>query len=226
MTQIRTLSQPQPRRPGELGVHSVDSFNFAVPDLKHAQKFYTDFGLDVREEGGAIGLYTFGHEHRWGRVSEGPSKKLSYISFGAYPEDFEGLRARLKQHDVQQLDAPAGFESNGVWFRDPDGTLVEIRVAEKSSPNEKAAQDNPSSPPGVQGSHPRSKSPVVRPRRLAHVLIFCTDISRTIRFYAAVLGLRLSDRSGEGRRVHARHPRQRPPHDGVREVGRPGGCTI
>ena len=198
MTQITSLHQPTPRRPGELGVHSVDHFNFVVPDLKVAQTFYTDFGLDVREEGNGLGLYTAGHDHRWGRVGEGGSKKLTYLSFGAFPEDFEGLRARLKQHGVAQLDPPDGFESNGVWFRDPDGTLIEIRVAEKSSPNEKAVQSNPSCPPGVQGSHPRSKAWQVRPRRLAHVLVFCSDISRAITFYHQVVGLRLSDRSGDG----------------------------
>ena len=197
MTQIRSFT-PQPRRPGELGVHSVDHFNFTVPDLKTAEKFYAGFGLDVREEGDGIGLYTYGLDHRWGRVTEGASKKLTYVSFGVYPEDLEGLRARLKQFDVKQLDAPAGFESNGVWFHDPDGTLVEMRVAEKSSPNEKAVQSNLSSPPGVQGSHPRSKSPVVRPRRLAHILLFSSDVSRSIDFYCRVVGLRLSDRSGDG----------------------------
>ena len=135
---------------------------------------------------------------RWGRIGEGPAKRLTYVSFGAYPEDLEGLAARLKQNGVPQLDSPDGFDSNGVWFRDPDGTLIEMRVAEKSSPNEKAVQSNPSSPPGVQGSHPRSKSPFVRPRRLAHILLFSSDVSRSIQFYSRVLGLRLSDRSGDG----------------------------
>ena len=197
MTQIKSFT-PQPRRAGELGVHSVDSFNFAVPDLKAAQSFYGNFGLDVREEDNTLGLYTFGHEHRWGRVHEGPAKKLSYVSFGVFAEDLEPLRARLKQNGVAQIDAPAGFESNGVWFRDSEGMLVEMRVAEKSSPNEKAVQHNPSSPPGVMGSHKRSQSPAVKPRRLAHVLMFTSDVSRSIDFYTRVVGLRLSDRSGEG----------------------------
>ena len=197
MTQIRSLA-PQPRRLGGLGVHSVDHFNFVAPDLKQAQKFYADFGLDVREEGDGLGLYTAGCDHRWGRVGEGAGKKLGYLSFGAYAEDLERLRARLRQFGVRQLDAPRGFESNGIWFRDPDGTLLEIRVAAKSSPNEKAAQSNASSPPGVQGSTPRSKAPFVRPRRLAHVLVFTADVSRGIRFYEDVVGLRLSDRSGDG----------------------------
>jgi catechol 2,3-dioxygenase len=43
----------------------------------------------------------------------------------------------------------------------------------------------------------RSKAHTVRPRRLAHVLLFVTDISRTINFYRDVLGLRLSDRSAD-----------------------------
>ena len=197
MTQITGFVGPT-RRPGALGVHSVDAFNLVVPDLKAAQDFYAAFGLDVREEGNGLGLYTAGHPHRWGRVSEGPAKRLSYLSFGAFEDDIERLRGRLQDHGVRQLDPPAGFESNGIWFRDPDGTLLEIRVAEKSSPNAKSVVFNPSSPPGVQGSHPRSKAPVVRPRRLAHILVFTSDVSRAVTFYERVVGLRLSDRSGEG----------------------------
>jgi catechol 2,3-dioxygenase len=190
--------QQQPRRPGELGVHSVDQFNFNVPDLKVAQKFYSDFGLDVRESGDGLDLYTTGHAHRWGSIGEGPSKKLSHVSLGAYAEDMEPLRTRMQREGVAQIDPPPGMESNGFWFRDPDGTLLEIRVAEKSSPNEKSTVSNPSSPPGVVGSCARSKAPFVQPRRLAHILLFTHDISRAISFYERVVGLRLSDRSGEG----------------------------
>ena len=197
MTQIAGFVPPT-RRPGELGVHSVDTFNLTVPDLKVAETFYGSFGLDVREEGQGLGLYTFGHPHRWGHVSEGPAKKLAYLSFGAFEDDFERLRARLQTNGVPQIDPPAGFESNGIWFRDPDGQLIEIRVAEKSSPNAKATVDNPSPPPGVQGASFRSQAPVVRPRRLSHVLVFATDISRSLRFYETIVGLRLSDRSGDG----------------------------
>lgn len=157
MTQIRSLSR-QPRRPGALGLHSVDHFNMIVPDLKVAQRFYGDFGLDVREEGNGLGLYTAGHGHRWGRVSEGSAKKPTYLSFGCYPEDTDRFRDRLRTFKVAQLDAPAGFDSNGFWFRDPDETPID-RVAEKSSPNEKSIVSNPSAPPGVIGSHARSKTP-------------------------------------------------------------------
>ena len=47
MTQIRSMSQPTLRRPGELGVHSLDHFNFVVPDVAQAEKFYGLFGLNT-----------------------------------------------------------------------------------------------------------------------------------------------------------------------------------
>ena len=36
------------RRPGVLGVHSVQRFVFSVPELDEAAAFYATFGLDVR----------------------------------------------------------------------------------------------------------------------------------------------------------------------------------
>ena len=38
----------------------------------------------------------------------------------------------------------------------------------------------------------------VTPRRLAHVLLFTRDVEKAVQFYTQALGLRLSDRSGEG----------------------------
>src|SRR5690242_3139515 len=95
MTQIRPLAQPVRRRPGELGVHSLDRFNFAVPELAAARNFYASFGLDVRERAGALDILTHGHAHRWGSVTEGPRKRLEFISFGAYDDDLPRFRERL-----------------------------------------------------------------------------------------------------------------------------------
>src|SRR3546814_6112959 len=69
------------RRVGVLGVHSIDHFAFEVPDLDEARKFYETFGLDVRDEAGGLGLYTFDHPHRWGLVTAGSAKRLRYLSF-------------------------------------------------------------------------------------------------------------------------------------------------
>jgi catechol 2,3-dioxygenase-like lactoylglutathione lyase family enzyme len=74
---------------------------------------------------------------------------------------------------------------------------VEIRVAEKSSPNAKSVFAAVSAPPGVPGAVARSKASITQPRRLAHILLFTVDVARAIEFYSKVLGLRLSD-SSEG----------------------------
>ena len=197
MTQIRSLAQPVNRRAGELGVHSLDRFNFSVPDLEAARTFYSNFGLDLHEGAGALNIHTHGHPHRWGSVVEGPKKKLQFISFGAFEDDLPRFRERLEALHISRIDPPPGAESNGLWFRDPDGTPIEIRVAEKCSPNEKSTIECISSPGGVAGAPSCSTKPGVRPRRLAHILVFTRDIPQAIKFYGDVLGLRLSDRSGD-----------------------------
>jgi catechol-2,3-dioxygenase len=194
MTQIRGFIEPL-RRPGVLGVHSMDHFSMAVPDLAVAQSFYDDFGLDTHSDGRNLALHTFGHAHRWGVLSEGPRKKFQYWSFGAYEDDLPRFRAHLQTLGIPLIDPPPGVESNGLWFHDPDGNCVEIRVAEKSSPNEKTQFTTVSQGPGTRGAVYRSKVKKTQPRRLAHVLVFTPDPPRATQFYMRVLGLRLSDES-------------------------------
>jgi len=185
------------RRPGVLGVHSLDHFSMTVPDLEKAKVFYESFGLDVRKEGQGLALYTHGHPHRWGILSEGPRKKLHYLSFGAFEDDLPRFREHLAAMNVERLPPPPGFESNGLWFRNQDGLPVEIRVAEKSSPNAKSAFTTTSAGPAERGAPARSKAAATRPRRLAHLALYTLDVGRAVEFYSKVLGLRLSD-SSEG----------------------------
>ena len=88
------------------------------------------------------------------------------------------------------------MNSNGLWFHDHDGLLVELRAAEKTSPDTKSPFDNPPGLPGVGNAPKRSATKLVKPRRMAHVLVFTTDVSRATNFYSRVLGPRVSDRSG------------------------------
>jgi len=196
MTAIRG-GKPIAKRPGELGIHSLDTFCLAVPDLKTAEDFYKAFGLDVREEAGGLSLYTYGSPQRWGSVREGSRKKLEFLSFAVFEEDFEPFKRRAEAEGVRLLDAPPGLDSNGVWFHDHNGVLIEVKVAHKTSPNEKVGFHMPSAPGGVAAAPQRSKAVPVKPRRLAHILVFTTDVSKAIGFYSRVLGLRLSDRSGD-----------------------------
>ena len=189
----------EPRRQNVLGAHSMDHFAFTVPDLAQAAEFYSSFGLDTRAEGDTLGLYTFGHSHRWGVLSEGRRKKFNHLSFGIYEEDLDGFRDHLKRLDIPLISPPPGHESNGIWFHDEDGNRVEIAAKPRSAPTEKASfgEADVSGPEAVAACPLRKDIDRVAPRRLSHVAIYTTDVSKKIDFYRKVLGLRLSDRSGD-----------------------------
>lgn len=184
------------RRAGALGVHSIDHFALDVPDLGEARRFYELFGLDVRENAGSIELYTDGNPHRWATIRQGDGpKRLRYLSFGVFDEDFEAFRRHLESRQVRTIDAPAGAESNGIWFEGYDGLPINIRVSDKATPHEKSNFTFKSSLPGQSGAILNSQAPKVRPRRLAHFALFTTDVNAAIDYYEQTLGLRLSDKS-------------------------------
>src|SRR5437773_8813570 len=93
------------RREGVTAVHSLDHFVFSVPDLDEAARFYDGFGLDVRRSGDKLHLHTAGHPPRWGTVLRGAGgKRLQYIAFGAYAEDFDALKGRLAKLGIKTVD--------------------------------------------------------------------------------------------------------------------------
>lgn len=196
MTAIRGYVPPT-KDENAFGVHSLDHFTLQVPDLAPAQNFYSSFGLDVQPGGNALAIKTYGNDHRWGSVVEGKSKKLHHLTFGCYADDLQRMKERVEANGVELLDPPAGFESNGFWFRDYAGLLIEVKVAPKTSPDSKADCRWIPAPEGVAAAPPRAKAQPVRPRRMAHCLIFTPDIDKAIKFYSENLGLRLSDRSAD-----------------------------
>jgi len=186
-----------PRRTNALGVHSINRFAISVPDLGPAERFYSAFGLDTRREGSRLDVYAHGHPHRWGSIyADGKPKKLQYLSFGAYEEDFDALKRRIEAHGA--CAAHPLSDQEGVWTRDADGTPVEVVVAPKVSPSARfqPVTTDPVSP-GKGAAPSRSKVGPVRPRHLSHVLLFTPDVLRQTAFYSEILGLRLSDRSAD-----------------------------
>ena len=179
-------------------IHSLDHFALTVPDLAEARRFYGRFGLEARDEDGGVGLYATDGQHRWAQVHAGSRKALGWLSFACYEQDLPALDARLRSRGVDRATAPAGAPADGLWFHDMDGTPVHIGVGRKSSPDDKPSRTLTCAPGGVRGAVNRSKAPAVHPTRLSHVLRFTPDVMRAVRFYEDVLGMRLSDHSGEG----------------------------
>jgi catechol 2,3-dioxygenase-like lactoylglutathione lyase family enzyme len=196
---MTAASQAVPRRSGVTAVHSLERFVFTVPDLDPAQRFYTEFGLDARRTDGRLDLYAYGHAHCWGSIFAAPGpKRLQYLSFGVYADDMAPLVQRIEGlGHARRPPHPLG-EAGGVWLNDPDGNVLQLVVATKVSPNEPAPAAVPVPPPAGRGAAPGRKSAArVRPTHLSHVLLFCSDVARSVRFYDQALGLRLSDHSGD-----------------------------
>jgi catechol 2,3-dioxygenase-like lactoylglutathione lyase family enzyme len=179
-----------------LAVHSVDEFVFSVPDLEEARRFYSCFGLDVRDEAGALALYTFGHAHRWARVLAGPNKRLLWLSLGIHAEDAGRFAERLGQHGITTISPPAVAPTDGLWIEGPDGLALQLRAAMKCSPSAPAPREFPPASGNAGRSPSRSRATPTRPLYLSHILLFSADLDRARAFYEDVLGLRLSDHSG------------------------------
>ncbi len=191
--------QKHPNRADVHGVHSLDRFVFTVPDLDVAASFYEAFGLDVRRHEGRIDLQTFGHPHVWGSIFQAPGpKKLQYLRFGCFAEDFDAIAARIGKFGIERAEPHPLGEPGGFWLRHPDGFPVQVVVSPKSTPDARSERhvDAPV-PLGHGASLNRARIPKVRPRRLSHALLFADKIAEAIRFYEDALGLRLTDRSAD-----------------------------
>ena len=197
MTAIGHYQAPV-RRTGLLGIHSIGEFVLSVPAIEKAEDFYGNFGLNVRAQGDVLSLHTRGGDYRWGRIVHGSRKEMHHISFHCFEEDLSRFRKHIEAAGVKLLDPPPGFESNGLWLRDQDDMLIEIRVGVKTSPDEKVPAQFKPTPAGCRNAPYRRLSERNLPGRLSHILRFTPDINQAISFYSRVLGLRLSDRSGDG----------------------------
>ena len=151
------------RRPGELGVHSLDHFHFVVPGSGRRRRLSTDeFGLAVGEAAPPRARRA-GPAARLGHDRRGPRKKHQYVSFGVFEDDLDRFAERLQDHRRQPPRSASGRRiRTGSGSTIHDGNLVEIAVAPKTSPNEKSAFVAPSAGAG----RPRRAEPQ---RRRAHL---------------------------------------------------------
>ncbi|MGF6571767.1 catechol 2,3-dioxygenase-like lactoylglutathione lyase family enzyme [Paraburkholderia sp. GAS333] len=177
-------------------VHSIDHFALNVPSLDEAERFFGAFGLDVTSCGNEARELELraADGHRWARVLPASRKSLAYLSFNCFEADFAAIAAQVRASAAQIVDGPAGNRA-GLWFHDPDGNLIQVKIGPKTSPSAKTPCVVTGSAADQRGSHTRSAATQVKPRRLSHVLLFTPDVLRALDFYANAIGLRLSDKS-------------------------------
>jgi len=167
-----------------LAVHSIHRFHLMVPDLAVAERFYTAFGLDVGRDPDGLRIGAGGHAVL--HITEGRRKKLCAVTFGVHEPDLPVFAGHVVRCGVELVPAARGM----LRFRDPEGMTIELVAASKTSPNAPLAAPVRSQAPK------RSATALVRPVGLSHLLLFSSNVLRSVAFYERVLGLRLSDRSG------------------------------
>lgn len=177
------------------GVHSIDHFALTVPDVSKAAHFFDAFGLTVKQTGDSLELYA-ADGHRWGRILPGAAKSLAYLSLNCYEADYDTLTRQIRSAGATQVKPGDSWANDtGYWFRDPDGNLVQVKPGPKTMPDEKTPNARIDIPANQRGSNSRGADGKVHPRRLSHVLLFTTDVLRSLDFYEKAVGLKLSDRS-------------------------------
>ncbi|OVZ54314.1 metapyrocatechase [Pigmentiphaga sp. NML080357] len=181
----------------QASVHSIDHYALTVPDLGQAEHFHKAFGLSVTHENGGLAIRAQ-DGHVSARIYEGERKALAYLSFNCFADDLSGVRSQLDKAGVAPASGAPYATTEGFWFRDVDGNLIQVKVGPKTTPDAKSPLRNIHAPADARGASFRRQVAQVRPRRLSHVLLFTPDVSRALAFYEKTLGLRLSDRSGDG----------------------------
>lgn len=184
-----------------LGIHSIDHFALFVPSLSDAKHFYQSFGLKVSDHASHLSAYA-ADGHLWMKIYSAERKHLAYISFNCFEDDYAALQQQLHAHHVvtEAGDGP------GIWFRDPDGNLLNIKPGAKTMPNTLPDVARRVHQADQRGTVTRDAVKKIHPQRLSHILLFSADVPRAIRFYQQVLGLNLSDFSQDIIAfMHARH---------------------
>src|SRR5437879_11821408 len=171
-------------------VRSWQHIALAVPDATLGTKFYTALGREAREVDKRIVMRCQGRDQDQVILVEGKKKHMHHVCFGTRADELEGLKKRLAQAGVKLVDAPKEAPGEGVWFRDPDGLLVNVRVAEAAKWRTVAEWkiNNPGhlNRAGVPG-HPK-RDVQARPTRLGHALRFTRNMAVMVDFSESLVG--------------------------------------
>ncbi len=178
-------------------VQSLQHLALSVPDLKEGAEFYTTFGMNMREGDDLLAFRCDNRDHdEIVLVESGKSRKFHHIAFATDEAGLQTITSNLKARDIALLDPPYKEAGDGIWFRDPEGNLVNIHVASiKPRPKEEEPAVNR---PGVvnrlnaHGCPPFDINP--RPRRFGHMILFTPDVQAQTKFYTEALGMKLSAR--------------------------------
>ena len=173
------------------------SVTLEVPSLAEGITFYTDAGLQAADDGKVARLRCPGQDRDSIILIGGAARKrLHHISLRAEKlDEIAGLAAGA---GGKVVDAPEGFEDNGLWIEDPHGMLIHL-MEQAADPELDATVPFEVNGPGRvtrkrrSAMLPGASYPGARPLRLGHVLVFSPDVPASVAFMTDALGMGLAD---------------------------------
>jgi catechol-2,3-dioxygenase len=191
-------------------ITSLQHIALGIPDMKVGTDFYEAFGLHSVDRSNHVAMRCDGRaQDQIILLETGNKRKFHHFSLGSTTDGLVALKNRLNAAGVAQLDPPYDGAAEGLWFRDPEGNLVNVQVAEPKPflTNEGDRLINrPGAIPrlGTRGCPPFGQDP--RPVRMGHFILFAMDVIAQSAFYCDVVGLVLSDRIVDGYAAFMRIP--------------------
>lgn len=191
-------------------ITSLQYVALGIPDLKVGVDFYDAFGLETVERSDHVAMRCFGRaQDQIVLVETGRDRKLHHFSLGTDADGLLQIQHRLEARAIALLDPPYAGAPAGLWFRDPEGTLVNVQQADPEPWLGLDAAPTINRPGivarrGEKGCPPFGLDP--RPRRMGHFIMFARDVLAQSAFYCEALGFVLSDRIVDGYAAFMRLP--------------------
>jgi catechol 2,3-dioxygenase len=175
----------------------VLSFTLEVPELETGVKFYTHAGLTGASDGQTAHFRCEGQNRDClALISGAPAKRLHHVRLRA--EALDDIAAKVPDHKGSIVDAPVGFDSGGLWVRDPHGILIHLVEHPEDPPLSEVEPFTINEPGRIVRNRrsailPQSSYAPVRPLKLGHVLLFSPDVPASVAFVTGALGMGLAD---------------------------------
>jgi catechol 2,3-dioxygenase-like lactoylglutathione lyase family enzyme len=176
-----------------MALHGLGKITIGVPNVEETIAYYTDFGLAHR--GGGVFTTRNGGEQLG--IVHAPRRRLVELAVAADDEDdVAAITSRL-----QKLGLSAHNDGTSLCATESvTGATVRVAVRPRIV-IEPAAPPTPYNGPGRIDRWGRApfitRTQAVRPRKLGHAVIGCTDLETTMRFFTEGLGFKVSDYMGE-----------------------------
>jgi catechol 2,3-dioxygenase-like lactoylglutathione lyase family enzyme len=182
-----------------MAVLGLIGYAIEVPDLSVGATFYTQAGLEAAYEADRVRLFCQSGERPSITLlkTSGPMR-LHHVQLRA--DALDEVALLVPGHGGSLVSAPAGFEPEGIWVKDPHGVLFQL-VAVDQEPEILVDPPFAINAPGRivrtrrSAMLPVASYPPVQPRRLGHVAMFTPDVLASVAFVTEAFGMGLADRA-------------------------------